>query len=109
MGILLNVSPSRMKDLLTQTLDSSLNSPLHLSVIKDCPDVAQVLINFGADPTLRNMRGDTPSQWFGIPRISKASQICRQSRHEDAQEDGMVASSVPSNNESHLLQPNIEL
>jgi len=40
------------------------------------------LLHYGAKPGLRNLRGDTPTQWFLLPRCSKAAALCRSSGHD---------------------------
>ena len=39
-----------------------------------------LLIEHGANPKLRNLRGDTALQWFMFPRMSKTASVCRNAR-----------------------------
>merc|ERR1711908_237331 len=65
--------------ILGQPVDECLNTPLHIAV--EAGDVASVtaLLQHGADPTQRNLRGDTPSQFFLWPKIHLAACTVRQS------------------------------
>ena len=38
-----------------------------------CYQAVEELISFGATPNLRNLRGDTPSQWLLFPRRGRAA------------------------------------
>jgi len=43
---------------LDQPVDSLLNTPLHIAVQVGCAGVVRVLLQHGASPALRNLRGD---------------------------------------------------
>merc|ERR1712183_1221835 len=75
--ILSRICPTRVRHILSQTIDSSLNTPLHYAVTYNFAEILQVLVKFGADANLRNMRGASPSQWFGLPRLNNAARVSR--------------------------------
>jgi len=62
---------------LDQPVNAALETPLHVAVRKANFMVAKVLLDSGASPLRRNLRGDTPSQCFMLPRWSRASQLSR--------------------------------
>jgi len=63
---------------LDQPVDAKLNTPLHLAVNAGFTEGVRMLLDFGADKTLRNLSGDTPVQWYIWPRRSKAARVCRE-------------------------------
>merc|ERR1711924_245937 len=68
--------------MLDEPVDDQLNTLLHLAVRVRSTSAVQELLHHGAKAGLRNLRGDTPTQWFLLPRCSKAAALCRSSRHE---------------------------
>eukprot|EP00929_Paragymnodinium_shiwhaense_P001411 TRINITY_DN101642_c0_g1_i1.p1 TRINITY_DN101642_c0_g1~~TRINITY_DN101642_c0_g1_i1.p1 ORF type:complete len:798 (+),score=175.49 TRINITY_DN101642_c0_g1_i1:123-2516(+) len=50
-------------------LDETLDTVLHVASRLSAVDIVLQLLNFGADPDCRNLRGDTPSQLLLIPRV----------------------------------------
>jgi hypothetical protein len=69
---------------LDEPVDENLNTLLHLAVRVRSTSAVQELLHHGAKPGLRNLRGDTPTQWFLLPRCSKAAALCRSSVHDRA-------------------------
>ena len=67
---------------LDEPVDENLNTLLHLAVRVRSTSAVQELLHHGAKAGLRNLRGDTPTQWFLLPRCSKAAAVCRSSGHE---------------------------
>merc|ERR1719217_1655357 len=67
---------------LDEPVDENLNTLLHLAVRVRSTSAVQELLHHGAKAALRNLRGDTPTQWFLLPRCSKAAAVCRSSGHE---------------------------
>ena len=67
---------------LDEPVDENLNTLLHLAVRVRSTSAVQELLHHGAKAGLRNLRGDTPTQWFLLPRCSKAAALCRSSGHE---------------------------
>jgi len=67
---------------LQQTLDQavgpSLDTLLHLAVRAGNVEITRALLRAGSSPSLRNLRGDKPSQLFMWPRSSAAAELCRQ-------------------------------
>jgi len=70
----------RLQDLLDQPVDQVLNTCLHLAVAARFEDGVKILMHHGANPKLRNLHGDTPTQWFMWSRVGAAAKACRQSR-----------------------------
>jgi len=64
---------------LNEPCDATLNTPLHLAVCSGCKEMVAVLITRGADSHVRNLRGDTPTQFFALPRLREAARECRRS------------------------------
>mmetsp|Transcript_128366 Transcript_128366/g.410441 ORF Transcript_128366/g.410441 Transcript_128366/m.410441 type:complete len:120 (+) Transcript_128366:670-1029(+) len=54
-----------------------MNTPLHLAVARGFTSGVRQLLSSGANPTLRNLRGDTPVQYFLLPRLGSAASACR--------------------------------
>merc|ERR1711924_22983 len=67
---------------LDEPVDDQLNTLLHLAVRVGSTSAVQELLHHGAKAGLRNLRGDTPTQWFLLPRCSKAAAVCRSNGHE---------------------------
>eukprot|EP00928_Gymnodinium_smaydae_P087997 TRINITY_DN72158_c0_g1_i1.p1 TRINITY_DN72158_c0_g1~~TRINITY_DN72158_c0_g1_i1.p1 ORF type:complete len:604 (+),score=53.63 TRINITY_DN72158_c0_g1_i1:55-1866(+) len=63
--------------ILHQAVDSSVDTFLHLAVRLPSMDIVQLLLRAGADPTLRNRYGDTPTLWYMWPRMSPGARLCR--------------------------------
>ena len=58
--------------------DRSLNTPLHIAVDAGVASIVTSLLEHGADPTQRNLRGDVPSQFFMFPKLHlETARICR--------------------------------
>jgi len=62
---------------LDQPVDSCLNTPLHLAVDRGFAAGVRQLLDSGANPRLRNLRGDKPVQFFLVPRFGSAATACR--------------------------------
>ena len=77
LSVLLELPNGRRQVMINQPVDETLNTPLHRAVQIGCVEVAQLLINHGADPNWKNVRGDHPAQWFIFPRMRRAAQACR--------------------------------
>jgi len=75
--ILLQLSTFRRQVMLSSCADSMLNTPLHLAVNTGCVQMVRVLRDLGADPRLRNLRGDTAAQWLLVPQLRRAALACR--------------------------------
>ncbi len=76
--------------LLDQPVDDKLNTPLHAAIANGFWEGAMVLVERGARCNLRNVRGDSPLQLFGWPRLGWAAIACRLA----ARPDGPQASSL---------------
>ena len=57
-----------------------LNTPLHLAVKVRCAAIASVLLEHGASTRVCNIRGDVPTQWYMLPRMSQAANVSRRAR-----------------------------
>jgi len=71
------------------------DTSLHLAVSVGSLEVAKILISNGANVHLRNERGDSPLQWFMLPRFGKVAHACRTNRISRAM---YLSNSVNSNN-----------
>ena len=76
------MSDKGLLSMLDEPVDDKLNTLLHLAVRVRSTSAVQELLHHGAKAGLRNLRGDTPTQWFLLPRCSKAAALCRSSGHE---------------------------
>lgn len=76
--LLAGLQSYRLDALIESTVDHVLNTPLHLAVSFGCSGVVRLLLEHGADPARRNLRGDTPSQFFLWPRLTLAARLSRQ-------------------------------
>jgi len=65
------------KAALSHAVDQSLDTLLHVAVKNGSAEMVALLLDAGADPQVRNLRGDTPSQLFMIPRCSKAAHAAK--------------------------------
>jgi len=65
-----------LKVIIEQALDKELNTALHLAVQTGSAEMVGVLLKYGANPRLCNFRGDTPYQFFMLPRLSRAAFMC---------------------------------
>ena len=70
------VDSKRRWAILDQSVDASQNTPLHIAVQAGFADIVRVLLDAGANPQLRNVYGDTPSQWRMWPRLGAAARLC---------------------------------
>lgn len=73
---------SRLKDVgLTATidhaLDESLDTLVHIACRLPSAEIVDSLIENGADPSVRNLRGDLPTQFFMFPRFAAGARACR--------------------------------
>merc|ERR1712150_7967 len=59
---------------LNDAIDKSMNTLLHVAVKHTSVEIVVCLLKANADPKARNVRGDTPSQIFMLPRLGKNSQ-----------------------------------
>eukprot|EP00747_Dinoflagellata_sp_TGD_P052332 gnl/TRDRNA2_/TRDRNA2_147843_c0_seq1.p1 gnl/TRDRNA2_/TRDRNA2_147843_c0~~gnl/TRDRNA2_/TRDRNA2_147843_c0_seq1.p1 ORF type:complete len:678 (+),score=54.07 gnl/TRDRNA2_/TRDRNA2_147843_c0_seq1:80-2113(+) len=73
----------RKRAIFDQSVDALLDTPLHLAVMRANSPIVEQLLRCGADPNLKNGRGDMPSQWLAFPRCSKAATLCRSHRRGD--------------------------
>jgi len=62
---------------LNQPVNAALDTPLHVAVRQRNTVAARVLVDSGASSTRQNLRGDTPCQYFMLPRSSKAARLIR--------------------------------
>uniref|UniRef100_A0A7S2PR99 Uncharacterized protein n=1 Tax=Zooxanthella nutricula TaxID=1333877 RepID=A0A7S2PR99_9DINO len=62
---------------LDQPVNAALETPLHVAVRMANALAAKVLLDNGANPSLRNLRGDTPGQCFMLRRWSRAARLMR--------------------------------
>merc|ERR1712183_985631 len=75
-----HLKENRLLSTLDDPVDEYLNTPLHVAVTVRCASIVHELICYGAKPYLHNLRGDTPSQWWVLPRFSSAAAVCRNRR-----------------------------
>eukprot|EP00929_Paragymnodinium_shiwhaense_P082947 TRINITY_DN43989_c0_g1_i1.p1 TRINITY_DN43989_c0_g1~~TRINITY_DN43989_c0_g1_i1.p1 ORF type:complete len:605 (-),score=27.60 TRINITY_DN43989_c0_g1_i1:271-2085(-) len=66
-----------LRAILHQAVDETVDTFLHLAVRLASTDIVQLLLQAGADPTLRNRYGDTPTLWYMWPRMSAGARTCR--------------------------------
>ena len=78
--VLHETDPSVVAGLLDQPVDDMLNTPLHLAVAQGFTEGALMLVDFGAHGFLKNIRGDTSVQRFGVPICSRAALAVRGAR-----------------------------
>lgn len=60
------------RKVVNEPLDKALSRPLHMAVVRGLNDLVQLLLMYGADPTLANVRGETPvdlAREFGYSQI----------------------------------------
>ena len=67
--ILGGISSDRLQMLIGQPVDAGLNTPLHIAVAAGQSQIVKLLLEHGADRQVRNLWGDTPTQFFMVPRI----------------------------------------
>ena len=105
------IPQSRRRILLDQSIDSLLNTPLHLAVMYGCPDIAEFLIEHGSSPSLRNLRGDTPHQLWAFPRISRAAQVHAhrpgQPDQQDQHDVSIIGCAIPADEDDQEDQRTI--
>lgn len=75
--VLAGIAHEELQALLEQPVDSRLNTLLHMAVQRRSLPIARELLLRGAQPRLRNLRGDTPAQCQMLPRVSAAARLCR--------------------------------
>ena len=79
---LFHLSLQGLSSTLDEPVDENLNTLLHLAVRVKFASAVRELLSHGAKVSLRNLRGDTPTQWCLFPRCSNAAALCRSARHE---------------------------
>merc|ERR1712079_134744 len=77
-NILRQLDGDRKQVMLDGAIDSLLNTPLHLAVSLRASAAVELLLREGAWSSPLNQRGDNPTEWFLIPRLSRASRLCSQ-------------------------------
>eukprot|EP00927_Polykrikos_kofoidii_P062605 TRINITY_DN5740_c0_g1_i4.p1 TRINITY_DN5740_c0_g1~~TRINITY_DN5740_c0_g1_i4.p1 ORF type:complete len:607 (-),score=67.75 TRINITY_DN5740_c0_g1_i4:152-1972(-) len=65
--------------MLDHPVNSELDTCLHLAARANSPDIMLALLDAGADASLRNLRGDLPTELFMCRRCSAAADVIRQS------------------------------
>merc|ERR1712087_376702 len=60
-SILEELDSEKLRVTLNEPVDAGLNTLLHIAAQEGCIDSAQELLDYGAQPELRNLRGDVPS------------------------------------------------
>merc|ERR1711908_175719 len=89
---------------LDEPMDAVQNTPLHLAVKVGDVQVVHALWTLGADPALLNARGDSPSQWFGLPRLRAAA------RHlHGKQVHRIYKTDVSTHEDLGVSEPDLEL
>lgn len=76
-SLLSELSCDNLHHVLDEPIDEHLNTLLHLAVQHGNDAVTKALLKYGARSTLCNIRGDTPAQWFMLPRWNAAAAACR--------------------------------
>jgi len=75
------VSRLRGQQLAQSTLDQPVNKALetllHVAVRKGNAAATKFLLDSGASPARRNLRGDVPAQCFMLPRCGEVASLCR--------------------------------
>jgi len=77
-AILSTTSDDVKSVILNQSVDDMFNSILHRAVAKKNTEIVEMLLEHGADPRLRNERGDAPHQWLMWPRRGRAARLVRE-------------------------------
>jgi len=75
--VLSDLEHRQLRGFLDEPVDELMNTPLHLAVARGFTSGVRQLLSSGANPTLRNLRGDTPVQYFLLPRLGSAASACR--------------------------------
>lgn len=89
---------------LHEPVDGSLNTLLHIAVQARDVTAVKALLSSGARPHLRNVSGDTPSQWFLFPRMSTAARTVREAgRNGCSSQSGAGATMLADNLESECF------
>merc|ERR1711924_593641 len=76
MGLLSELRGEQLYAVLDEPVDDRLNTLLHLAVQTRDVAVTKLLLKYGARSSLRNINGDTPTQWFMLPRTNAAALAC---------------------------------
>merc|ERR1711957_395339 len=71
--LLADLKGKNLQALIDEPIDAHLSTPLHCAVGLNFVDGVRELMQFGADAGIRKLQGDTPTQWFLLPRLSKAA------------------------------------
>jgi len=75
-SLLKQLPPDRKRWMLSQSVDTHLNTHLHVAVGVKSVALTELLLAHGADPTCRNLEGDEAWQRYMFPRLSKAAFVC---------------------------------
>jgi len=78
--LLTQLPPDRRRWMLSQSVDTHLNTHLHVAVCAKSVLLTQLLLSHGADPTCRNLEGDEAWQRYMFPRLSRAAFVCWKAR-----------------------------
>ena len=90
---------------LGHAIDENLNTLLHLAVSLGSVETVKVLLSdSNVDPNARNLRGDTPMQFFMFPRRGAAAELCRRAAVQRAEYHSLL----PGYKELPQLQIQIE-
>lgn len=71
------VAEQQLDKTLDHAVDESLDTLLHIAVKFASVEIVHALLDAGADPIARNIRGDTPSQLHMLPRPGAGARLCR--------------------------------
>eukprot|EP00931_Biecheleriopsis_adriatica_P034127 TRINITY_DN19749_c0_g1_i1.p1 TRINITY_DN19749_c0_g1~~TRINITY_DN19749_c0_g1_i1.p1 ORF type:complete len:603 (-),score=65.00 TRINITY_DN19749_c0_g1_i1:41-1849(-) len=66
-----------LENILNHAVDGSQDTCLHRAVHSSSLEVVNALLEGSADPSIPNLRGDTPAQFFMLPRLGANAQACR--------------------------------
>lgn len=64
-------------DTIDHAVDESLDTLLHIAARLPSQEIVELLLAEGAKPTCKNLRGDTPTEFFWLPRFTGGARAIR--------------------------------
>jgi len=68
----------KLKKTLSQAVDESLDTLLHVAARLPSKAITLALLDTGADPNVQNLAGDTPAQFYIFPRFGTQASLIRE-------------------------------
>lgn len=75
--LLAELAHKELESNLYAPIDQSLDTLLHVAARLPSKDIILALLRAGCDPNVRNLYGDTPTQFYMLPRLGEGARLCQ--------------------------------